>query len=196
MAVRSSMATLIGRLRTLIADPSGVSQTFSDQELQNFLDARQRIVRYDVLRPEPTVVAPGNTVSYLDMYAADGDWESDWKLYDPSWAQLTPTASDEIVGHWTFTTNQLWPVRIVGKNYDLYGSAADALEAWAAKVALDFDFSTDGQRFSRSQKRTALMELAEQYRRRQQPQAAQSKRSDTYGDTVGIYPYTGIWFDW
>jgi len=194
MPVRPSMATLIGRLRTLISDPSAAA--FADQDVQNFLDARQTVLRYAVLQPEVTVTQSGSQVQYLDFYSGYGDFESDWQIVDPSWNIVTPQTTDELVGHWTFAAGQLWPLRITGKIYDLYGSAADALEAWAAKVALDFDFSTDGQSFKRSQKAQALRDLADQYRRRARAQVAHDTRSDTYGDTAGIYPYVGFGWEW
>ncbi len=62
--------------------------------------------------------------------------------------------------------------------YDVYGAAADLLEMWAAKVALEFDFNTDGQSFHRSQRQVALLRLAAQYRRQQRPVTAKLIRSD------------------
>ncbi|NOZ27968.1 MAG: hypothetical protein GXP39_07950 [Chloroflexi bacterium] len=171
---RTTMADLITRLRRLIND-SGTSQTWTDDELQDFLDARRLDVRRARLRPETTWAA--GTVTYTDYYADYGDWESDAVLEDADGDDLTPSSSDWLTGHWTFA-DQDPPVFITGKSYDLYAAAADVLEAWAAKVALEFDFDADGGRFRRSQKREALLELAKRYRRRSRPQVAVMVRND------------------
>jgi len=178
MAVRTSMVDLISRVRMLISDPAGEGQTFTDQEIQDVLDRYGTTVNYMELIPAETIAA-GGSVSYLDYYADVGDWEADEKLYDASWNELAPSASDRLTGHWAFSESQTPPVTIVGKFYDVNAAAADLLEAWATKVALDFDFSTDGQSFRRSQKREALLELAAQYRKKARPTRAWLVRGDT-----------------
>lgn len=176
---RASMADLITRLRRLINDPAGVNQTWTDDELQDFLDAHRLDVRHARLRPEPTWTGSG--VTYTDYYADYGDWESDVVLEDASGNDLTPATSDLLTGHWTFT-DQDPPVYITGKTYDLYAAAAAVLEAWAARVALEFDFTADGASFRRSQKREALLALAAEYRRRARANRAVMVRSDVADD--------------
>lgn len=171
------MAELIGRLRGLIGDPAGANQTFDDQALQDYLDRRQTVVRFAPLRAEGSP-RPDGTVDYLDYYADVGDWEADEKLYDGAYNLLTPATADRLVGHWTFSVNQPPPVLITGKFYDVFGAAADVLEAWAAKEKLSFDFDADGQSFKRSQKAAALLALAREYRRRQRPVSAKMVRTD------------------
>lgn len=177
MAVRASMAELIARVRTLIGDPAGASQTFDDQTLQDYLDRHQTVARYARLRPEASYGA-GGVSQYLDYYADVGDWEADEQLYDGAYNPLTPTTSDRLTGHWTFASSQLPPVLIVGKFYDVYAAAADLLEAWAAREKLSFDFSADGQSLQRSQKARAILELAREYRRQQRPTSVGMVRND------------------
>ena len=55
---------------------------------------------------------------------------------------------------------------MTGKVYDVYAAAVDLLEAWQAKVALEYNFSAEGQSFQRSQKLAQLAALAETYRKR------------------------------
>jgi hypothetical protein len=55
---------------------------------------------------------------------------------------------------------------LTGRSYDLYGAAADVLEAWAANVALQFDFAEDDQSYKVSQKQRQLLRLAGHYRQR------------------------------
>jgi hypothetical protein len=172
---RPSMADLITRLRRLIYDPPGPAQTWTDDELQDFLDARRWEVRHARLRPESTWES--GTVTYTDYYADVGDWESDALLEDAGGNNLLPASSNFLVGYWTFP-NQPPPVFITGKTYDLAAAAADVLEAWAARVSLEFDFSADGASFRRSQKREALLALANQYRMRMRPQVSIMVRED------------------
>jgi hypothetical protein len=163
---RASMAGLITRLRRLIADPAGAGQVWTDDELQDALDARRQDARYLELAPAETI-QPGGAVAYLDYYAPCGDWEDDEKLYHGStWVELSPTSQDLIVGKWSFSAHQNPPVYLVGKAYDLYAAAANVLEAHAAKLKLKYDFASNGQQFQRSQQVSHLLSLAAQYRRR------------------------------
>lgn len=175
---RATLADLIARLRKLVNDPAGANQTWNDDELQDFLDANRLDVRHVALRPETTW--SDGAVTYTDYYADQGEWESDVILEDSDGDDLTPTASNLVAGHWTFT-DQGPAVYITGKTFDLWATAADVLEAWAAKAALEFDFDTDGARFARSQKREALLAVAAQYRRRARPVRGVLIREDLNG---------------
>lgn len=180
---RPSMAALITQVRLLIADPAGSGQAFSDDEIQTALDRYQTVVRYAPLHPEPTLL-PTGVAEYRDYFANRGDWEADEQLVDASWNTLTPATSDRQTGHWTFASpGQNPPVYIVGKTYDLYAAAADLLEAWAAKLKLEYDFSTDGQSFQRSLKVKAMLLLAREYRRLQLPTIVRAGRSDVNADS-------------
>lgn len=168
MAIRSSMNTLVDRVRLLIADTGGTGQVFSDQEIQDALDVHGSSIRYMALTEMPTIAA-GGAVSYLDFYADYGNWEENAVLVDSAYNVLTPATSETHTGHWTTSTQPTLPVMISGAVYDVYAAAADLLEAWAGKVKLDFDFSTQGQAFTRSQKIKALLDMAQVYRAKQQP---------------------------
>lgn len=176
MAARASLAALIARVRSLIADPAGASPVFTDDEVQAALDNWRTDVRYLVLRPAETRTSGAD--EYLDYYASVGDWESDVKLYDRDYAVLTPDTSDLQIGHWTFAASTDPPVYLIGKTFDVYAAAADLLEAWAAKEKLGFDFTADGLSYSMSQKATTLLELAQKYRRQHRPMTAVQVRGD------------------
>ncbi len=173
---RTTLADLITRLRKLVNDPAGASQSWSDDELQDFLDANRLDVRHAALRPEPAWT--GGTVTYTDYFADYGEWESDVTLEDSNGDDLTPSASNLVAGHWTFADGQDPNVYVTGKTFDLWAAAADVLEAWAAKVALEFDFDADGSGYKRSQKREALLAVAAQYRRKARPRKAPMVRDD------------------
>jgi hypothetical protein len=162
---RASMADLITRLRLLINDLAGAEQVFSDDELEDALDARRADCRHLELAAAQTW-DPVTGVTYLDHYAKVGDWETDAALEDATGLTLVTATADYLVGHWTFAASQTPPVYLTGKTYDLYATAADVLEMWAAKVALAFDFEADGASYKVSQRRAALLDLAGVYRRR------------------------------
>lgn len=169
MAARTSMADLIARLRVLVGDPAG-SPTFSDVELQDFLDERRLDVVEAQLRTRSSTGVSG-AVSYLDFYAPRRWWEASVVLANSQGAALTPSASDLITGHWSFTTSQAIPVYITGSCFDLYGTAQAVCESWAAKVAREFDFGTDQQTFDRTGKREGLLAVAREYARKAIPPA-------------------------
>jgi len=172
---RTTLATLITQLRLLVNDPAGESQVWSDAELQNFLDVNRVDVRHAALRPETTWA--GGITTYTDYYADYGMWESDVVLEDGEGNDLTPLSSNLIVGHWEFD-DQDPPIYVTGKIFDLWAAAADVLEAWAMKVALEFDFAADGGQFNRSQKREALLAVAAQCRIKARPGRAVLIRDD------------------
>lgn len=176
MTVRTTMSVLIGRVRSLIGDPAGTSAVFTDQEVQDALDAYRTAV-YNALLSSPAVKTPSGE-QYLDFYALSGNWEDGAVIRDAAYTPLTPDTSEPLLGHWGFTTGQTPPLYISGRFYDVYGAAADLLTAWAAKEKLGFDFATDGQSFSRSQKIAGLLEMARQYRRQQSPLRVRVVRDD------------------
>lgn len=180
------MASLIARVRVLIADPEGATEQFTNQDVQDALDdgARRRDVYHASLTPEYTV-ASGGAVTYLDYWADGGFWETDAVLQDGAYATLTPAASDYLTGHWTFATSQTPPVYLTGKQYDPYGAAADLLDAWMAVVKLDMDFLSMGRTFKGSQQLDLLEKLANRYRRRQWVGRSFQVRTDEWPDYPG-----------
>jgi hypothetical protein len=145
------MTDLIARLRRLVGDPAGASQTWQDEDLQDALDAHRREARYAYLRPVESI-AEGGAVTYL-TYAADmPDWEGEPSLADGNFAALTADTEDLLTGRWTFAAEPQRPVRITGFYYDVHGAAAEILEAWIAKLKGSIDLSVDGLSLKRSQK--------------------------------------------
>lgn len=178
MAARETMADLIGRLRLMIADPSGDGQTFGDEELQEFLDARRTEHRYRRLEPLPTI-GPGGAVTYAAYHSGGAhDWEEDGALYGPDFGEVEPERSDWRRGRWEFAENQPAPVYINGKTYDLAAAGADALEAWAAKLKAEYDIRAGDQTFERSAQIQQTLAMATALRRRQRAGPATWRRSD------------------
>lgn len=185
-AVRSGMTELIRRLRLKISDPAGAAQVWAAEELQDFLDQTRVEVRYAPLRAEGDYAPGGGIITYFDYYADVEDWESTVKLFDAAFNEITsdlvpadpesnePGGNRADLGKWTFQASHYPPVFIRGYYYDLYGAAADVLEAWAAQEKLSFNFATDGQSFQRSQKVDMLLQLAATNRRRARVMSGQS----------------------
>lgn len=173
------MAALITRLQKLIGDPN--SAVWDIDTLQDYLDENQTIARYLRLRDAP-FRTPGGVIIWLDYFSDELDnWEDDVQLYDRVWQPISASLIDRadlVTGHWTFTTSMTPPIYLIGKSYDLYNAAADVLEAWAAKLALEFDFTSQRQQFHRSQQATALQKRADTYRLRGRPRKTTMVRSD------------------
>jgi hypothetical protein len=172
------MLHLIKRLRDMIGDDSGPAAVWTDERLQERLDERQTVVRYAPLEPHPTPQPGTGIVQYLDYYATAEAWEADAAVFGNAWQPLTPSAVDLIVGHWQFSTSTIPTVWLVGKNYDLNGTAADVLTAWAAKLARDYDFMVQDMRYYRSQQVKMMLELAAEYRAQSKPRSATMRRDD------------------
>lgn len=159
------MAALLSRLRRLVGDPAGASQSFSDDELQEALDSHRREARYARLTEVESIASSG-TVTSKDFEAGVGNWESGAQLTDSGFNVLSSgITADLLTGRWTFAAEPKWPLHVTGWYYDLQGAAADVLDEWAAKEKLSFDFSADGQSFKRSQKAERLLALAAECRK-------------------------------
>ena len=182
MTARATCAHIITRVRLMVND-QGSPPVFTDDQIQDTLDMRRIDVRYYELTPTPTINGPptAGSVSFLDFYAPDytGWWEEDEQILSNVWAPVTPTTADRIVGHWTVTTNLFPPVYIVGKNHDLYASAADTLEQWIALLKLEYDFDSEKDKYLRSQRIEIMSGLVETYRAKQRVQSGDLVRSDT-----------------
>jgi hypothetical protein len=158
------MAALIARLRVVVGDDPGVNAAFENDELEQFLDERRADVDLAPLRGD--VVLSGSPTVFR---APVRWWEADHVLVDGAGSALTPAelGTNALAGVWAFETSQSGLVYISGRYFDLYGSAAAVLQAWAAKVAREFDFGMGGGvMFDRSQKRVGMLALAREYARK------------------------------
>jgi hypothetical protein len=172
------MEDLIGRLRLMIADPTGDGQVFSDDELQEFLDARRAEHRYRRLEPLPTI-GPGGAVTYEAYHSGTvSDWEEGGTLYGPDFGAIEPETSDWRRGRWELAEHQPEPVYITGRTYDLAAAGADALETWAAKLKAEYDIRAGDQTFERSAQIRHMLTMAAALRRRQRVRSATWRRSD------------------
>lgn len=167
MTARASMATLITDLRFKVGDPivAGTPPTsvFTDDELQSALDRHRTDVLQAPLTARPTRTATG--YEWLIYQAPLAFWEDGYAIQTAGWDAVTSATADTVNGRWTFTASTLPTLYITGTVYDLHGAAVEVLRAWQARVASEYDFGSDGQSFSRSQKSTQLAALAREYQR-------------------------------
>ncbi len=167
------MRDLIRVTRNYIGD-AGPNPVFTDDDIQEALDARRQEARFWPLKALPTIIQGRveNREWYHDYY-----WEADAALYGVDFQPVTPVEADPLHGRWVFAEHQpmVW---ISGRVYDVFAACADLLETWAAKEKLSYDFASEGQSFRRSQKLEGLLKLAEFYRARQKVQHARVVRSD------------------
>ena len=180
---RATMTALLARLRRMISDKADGSQTFTDDDLQDFLDTSRSEVRYLPLTPVETI-APGGLVQWRIFAAPWGDWEDNAELVDTGFNVL-PLAgsgnvltSDLLTGRWTFSQGVTPSVRLSGFTYDLAAAAVDALEAWAGTEKLKYDFASADQKLSRSQMMQSLLSLAANYRNKCRPVTVTMIRGD------------------
>ena len=178
MAVRSTMNALIGRMRILVNDPSGSSQNFTDQTIQDVMDESREDIKNLALVPKVTF--SGSTMQYLDYYSRLTNWEDDYVIKQYLTVDITSsvTTAEPISAHWYFSTTKLPPIYISGKTYDIYRAAADLLERLAAQYMLRFDFTTDGQSFRASQMHDKILDMALHYRMKQRARSISMNRSD------------------
>jgi len=190
MAVRNTMLPLISRVRVMINDPSGASQIFTDQDIQNVMDESRLDLYNEPLEYAPTYVS--GSIQWLSYWHKLTNFEDGMVLKQYLTTTVTPSVIDPINGFFTFAASTFPPVYLTGSVHDIYRASADLLERWAAKWVLQFSFSSDGQSFQRAQASHALQTLAKTYRMKQRAGSINITRSDLglggNTATVGLGP--------
>jgi hypothetical protein len=161
----------------MIDDPSGASQVFTDDQIQDALDARSDEARYYPTESRSSI-APGGATTYLTFDAPVGVWESGLELVDSSYAVLTPATTDLFIGRWTFATQPKMPVMITGTTHDLYGAAGDLLLNRATNESDSFDVGADGLSLTRNQKQANYQQRASDYHAKARVRSSQLVRTD------------------
>ena len=180
MTVRDACVPLIDLIRELIADSE--SEWATDQRVQDALDANRDELRYHPLRKIETR-ASGGAISYLTFAATCGHWDEGVALVDGNYDSLTPSSSDYMVGRWEFATEPTGQrVYLTGYTYDVYATAADLLEQYAASKQDEGGSFTvlNGQFANNESGRRGPLELAKTYRRQQRLKSATLIRGDMY----------------
>jgi hypothetical protein len=175
---------MIARVRDLVGDSLSATSApaFSEQQIQEALD-RERVDYilgdlHELAGRYSIVGGAYRWTDYLDPLSY-GDWEEDATLYNGGFALITPTSSDYLTGHWTFT-DQPPPVFLVGKTYDVYAAARALHHQLIARYAVTgaYDFSADGATFRRSQIIEQLRAQADLFESQMRIGTATLRRSD------------------
>lgn len=179
VGARAGMADLIDRVRSLTYAGTaeytlGTVSYFSDGHIQDILDRhRQDLVRHKLLR-EPSYIGGGSVV-YTRHRSAYGQLEQPTSgstvfFIEDSVGDNRGTATytaDYQLGIFDFASDVAGTaLYLTARSYDIYGAAGEILEEWASNEARSFDFGTDGQSFSRSQKAQGLREQARAMRKK------------------------------
>jgi hypothetical protein len=178
----------------MIADTSG-SPLLTDQQVQDKLDECRTDIWQALLTPRLTFLNPGG-MQYLDYYYVPGGdprmrpvgfFEANETLINGSFVTVSPATSDEIVGHWTFSPQQLPPVMIRGRYFDIYRASADLLDYKIANLAAtSLDFTSDGQSFHLSQQIQFLQKMRDDYRGKQRAITHHTHRLDADTDSEAM----------
>jgi hypothetical protein len=162
---RETLTEIIAEVRRTIND-TGASPVFTADDLQAVLDRNRREANFVRLAKLENRLVGGAIDNRI--FKADAPfWERSALFYDSNYNLLTPVAnkSDWLAGRWEFETAQQ-SVYLSGFCFDFYAACADALETWAAKEKLNFDFYANDQSYKESQKCEMLLALADRMRRK------------------------------
>lgn len=162
---RETLTEIIAEVRRTINDV-GASLVFTADDLQAVLDRNRRELNFLRLKKLENRLV-GGAIDNRVFKAGAPFWERSALFYDADYNLLTPLAnkSDWLAGRWEFETQQT-SVYLSGFCFDFYAACADALETWAAKEKLNFDFYANDQSYKESQKVEMLLALADRMRRK------------------------------
>ncbi len=174
---RSGMTDLITELRGLTeAAPFeyevATVNYWSDDQLQNILDARRMDIVFEQLSMYPVQIA-GGSISYLDYRSSYKNLETTTGgtailyLQDSTGATIGTAnyTPDYRRGQFQFSANQAGSVYyLTGRSYDLNAAAAEVWRRKAAHYApTAFNFSTDNHSISREQIYLHCREMADAF---------------------------------
>lgn len=133
MAVRSDMQYIIDFVRLLINDPSGPTEQFSDQYIQDRLDMGRLDIYRECLRSADTLTTDGN-IAWHDFFSRYAFWEEDYLIQEVGGTVRTPDSVELLVGKFHFNDSQAIPLLITGKVYNVYGVASGLLTTWVSTI--------------------------------------------------------------
>jgi hypothetical protein len=192
MTARSGMSNLIARLRSMtdagvgqysLVQSGGAALYWTDEQLQDRLDAHRVDLNRWILHPAPEVIT-GDTYDYYIgrgclEEAASG--ESHWAVIDGhgNTADEEDYSVDYIGGVIRFNTDQaarLYYLR--ARAYQMERAAAAVWREKAAHYASAYDLHADDQTFSRSQRHSQALEQATYWERLAGGRSVRIQRGD------------------
>jgi hypothetical protein len=161
MAVRASMTYIIAFVRELINDPDATQ--FTDQQIQDRLDTKRLDLYGDCLSSMDTLM-PDGTIEWHDFFHKIGFWETDYVIQKTSGPVVTPDTAEPLIGKWHFNTEQLEPLVITGKVYNVYGVAVSLLGSWISTLKTQItSWTADGTTITRLGQLNNMYKLIDLY---------------------------------
>lgn len=133
MPVRPSMQYIITAVRELIFDVDETDYKFTDQQIQDKLDTK----RLDIYQRElnsPGTLTENGTIEWHDFFAGIGYWETDYLIQKSNGPEAEPDTAEPLIGKFFYTANQIQPLVITGKVYNIYGVAVSLLTTQVAEL--------------------------------------------------------------
>lgn len=163
---RSSMTTLIARLRSLLANDT----TFTDDDLQGMLDDNAVLVVEQLTPEQPRYVrhlsSAGNFEAGVQVFFGMTQLDSSSYTFDAQRGIVT-TPQPDYRG-----------LRLEGTAYDINAAAADGWDRIAGRFVNEFDFSTSSKGFKRSQQHAHALGQAKTFRAKAWAKTVTTERSD------------------
>lgn len=163
MAVRTSMSYIITFVRDLINDPAGATQKYTDQQIQDRLDLNRLDLYISDLKEVETLASDGH-IEWHDFFARLPFWETDYTIQVINGASSTPNTAEPLIGKFHYTANQIQPLVITGKVYNVYGVAATLMTMWIAEIRAQIQsWTADGTTVQRIGQVSSMQKLADKY---------------------------------
>lgn len=180
MAIRSTMTTLVARVRDLCGlTESAYAGLVSDDRIQEALDRTRMEVNLLHLNVLERIEPVTGKVIWKIFTAPFEDFEPPVILQSGNqWALLTPEEEDLTIGRWAFAEHQASGVFLSARTYDRYAAAADILETVAAPQILRFSFTAPNGSFNRQEIRAGFLQQAQLYYTKARPVLAEWRRGD------------------
>jgi hypothetical protein len=213
---RTSMSQLIALVRLKTGFTSTGTPLFTDDNIQDVLDAHRADIRYELMTPAPDI-QPGQGSSAVSnfvwaVYLSDFQyWENSLVIQgldivtNKPWVILTPVSSEYIPGKFAFAVElpaiatppaQFPPVYATGKVYDIFRASAELLQMGIAQMAFNlFDITSDGRTMRLQQIVATWQKLTDAYLCQAWPTMTKLYRSDIAPDS-GTTSLLGNRADW
>lgn len=163
MAVRPTMSYLITIVRELLNDVDPTKYHFTDQQIQDRLDIKRVDVYLTYLSKQDTLTENAY-IEWHDFWGPYPYWETDFKIQKTTGEIVTPDVSEPMIGKWFFTENQLVPLQITGKAYNVYGVASVMMNMWVGDIRSQISsWTADGTTVQRAGQIKAMQSLADDY---------------------------------
>ncbi len=183
--LRSGCVYLVDRLRLMTDDVS--QDTWTDEQLQDILDAHRRYVHREKLAWK--LGRSGGTPIYTEAFSR-WNWYEETSggtarfFIEDTAGTVQGTAlwsASYIAGHVTFAANQAGSARyLTGYSFDLHAAAADCWRDKSATTSAYYDYVAGGAKMSRGQWFQHCMAMVEMHNALREPLTVEMFTDDDY----------------